>query len=96
MESNPRARPVAGIAVAPKCRKWKRGNGSSPCRRNFSGSHLRIHGDAACGNGVECVLADRLVEGMREIEAMDVTAAKPAEIADANAREEAAPGRILV
>src|SRR5713226_9203851 len=56
--------------------------------RNFSGGHLSVHGDAASSNGIECVLAESLIESVREIEPADGSAAEPAEIANANAVED--------
>src|SRR6267143_1967220 len=64
--------------------------------RDLSGGHLRVDGDAASGDGIESVLTDGLVEGVREIEPVDVAAAEPAEIADANAVEDGAGAGILV
>src|SRR6266478_705517 len=52
---------------------------------DLSGGHLRVDGDAAPGDGIESVLTDGLIEGVREIEALDVPAAEPAEIAHADA-----------
>src|SRR5947207_370551 len=63
---------------------------------DLSGGHLRVDGDAASGDGIESVHTDCLVEGVREIEAMDVAAAEPAEIADANAVGDGAGAGILV
>src|SRR6266850_1243565 len=63
---------------------------------DLSGGHLRVDGDAASGDGIESVLTDGLIEGVREIEAVDVSAAEPAEITDANAVEDGACARILV
>jgi len=53
--------------------------------REFGGGHLRVDGDAAASDGIEGVFAEGLIEGVCEIEAFDVTAAEPAEIADADA-----------
>ena len=63
---------------------------------NLGGGHLRVDSDAASGDGIESILTEGLIEGVREIEAMDVAAAEPAEIADANAVEDRAGARILV
>src|SRR5260370_6201806 len=63
---------------------------------NFSGGHLSVHGDAASSNGIECVLAESLIESVREIHAADVPAAEPAEIAHANAVQDWPTVRILV
>src|SRR6266436_31788 len=64
--------------------------------RNFGGGHLRVDRDTAAGNGIERVLADGLVESVREIEPVDVSAAKPPEIADANGMEDRPTAWILV
>src|SRR6266446_397949 len=64
--------------------------------RDLSGGHLRVDGDAASSDGIKSVLTDGLVESVREIEPVDVAAAEPAEIADANAVEDGASPRILV
>jgi hypothetical protein len=62
----------------------------------FGGGELGVDGYGAAGDGVEGVFANGLIEGVREIQAADVTAAEPAEIADADAVRDRAGTGILV
>src|SRR5260370_27583123 len=87
--------PVARVCVA---RSVESGNAVPDpifVVRNFRRGHLRVDRDAASGNGIERVLADGLIESVREIEAVNVAGPEPAQIADAYAVEGRARPRIL-
>src|SRR5262249_42853925 len=50
----------------------------------FRGGQLRVHGDRTPGNRIHRILAHGLIKSVREIEATNVTAAQPSQIADTN------------
>ena len=57
---------------------------------------MRVDGDALTRDGIEGVLADGLEESVRKIDALDVAAAEPAEITDADTMENCARAGILI
>ncbi len=62
----------------------------------LDGGHLRVHGDGTTRDWIERVFAHGLIKSVREIDAANVAAAKPAEIADANTvRERTASGSLI-
>ena len=62
----------------------------------LSGGHLCVDGNTLARNGIEGIFADRLEKRVRQIDALDVAAAKPAEIADTNAVKNRADAGILI
>src|SRR5271165_2573074 len=77
--------PIARVGIPGRI---KRGNPiANPVaiEGKFRRRHLGVYGDAAPGDGVKRILADRLIKRVRQIELFDVAAAKPAEITHANA-----------
>src|SRR4029077_17329198 len=64
--------------------------------REFGGGELSIDGDGTAGDGIEGVFTDGLIEGVREIEAADGSAAAPAKVPDADAVGDRSGARILV
>ena len=55
-----------------------------------------IDGDTLSGDGIEGIFANSLEKRVRQIDALDVTAAEPAEVADTNAVKDRADAGILV
>src|SRR5208283_3440789 len=76
---------IARVAIAGGIKRRNAVADPVAIQRKFRGGHLRIYSDGAPGDGIECVFANRLVEGVGEVQTLDVAAAQPAEITDANA-----------
>src|SRR5580692_6233176 len=76
--------PIARIRVAGSIKS--RGAIPNPVMivGDLDGRHLRIHRDAPPGDRIERILADGLIKRVRQIDAPNVPAAQPAEIANAN------------
>src|SRR5437016_3033321 len=87
---------IAGIAVPRSIESGDAVADPVPVIGNFRGGQRGVDGDASSGNRVESVLTNGLIEGVREIEAMNVAAAEPSEIGDARSEEDRASSRTLV
>ena len=92
----PARAPVAGIAVTRRVKGRNAITHPVLVVRKLGGRHLGVHRHALPGNRIERVFAKRLIKSMGQINAANVAAAKPAEVAHANAVTNRPRSRILV
>src|SRR5215469_4154805 len=79
--------PAAGVVIT---RSVKRGNAvTNPVAivGKFHGSHLAVDGNTPASNRIEAILARRFIKRVRQIQALDMSAAEPSEIANLDAME---------